>query len=301
MRRRNVITRREENNMAEKKTNGTNRVHKGRTTLAYVVLIILSFLCLFFFYVLLVNATRNHFQIQKGFSFIPGKSLMRNLKAVLNDANIPVLSGIKNSLIVSVCTAALSTYFSAMTAYGLYAYDFKLRKPAFLFILLILVMPTQVSALGFVDQMSRMRLRNSFIPLIVPSIASPVVFFFIKQYMDSVLPIELVEAARIDGAHEFRIFNQIVLPLMKPAIAVQAIFTFVSSWNNYFIPSLIINRDSKKTLPILIAQLRSADFLKFDMGKVYMMLGCAILPVIIVYLCLSKFIVRGVTLGGVKG
>ena len=78
--------------MAEKKTNGTNRVHKGRTTLAYVVLIILSFLCLFFFYVLLVNATRNHFQIQKGFSFVPGKSLVRNLKAVLNDANIPVLS-----------------------------------------------------------------------------------------------------------------------------------------------------------------------------------------------------------------
>ena len=121
MRRRNIITRREENNMAEKKTNGTNRVHKGRTTLAYVVLIILSFLCLFFFYVLLVNATRNHFQIQKGFSFVPGKSLVRNLKAVLNDANIPVVSGIKNSLIVSVCTAALSTYFSAMTAYGLYA------------------------------------------------------------------------------------------------------------------------------------------------------------------------------------
>ena len=119
--------------------------------------------------------------------------------------------------------------------------------------------------------------------------------------MDSVLPMELVEAARIDGAHEFRIFNQIVLPLMKPAIAVQAIFTFVSSWNNYFIPSLLLNKDSKNTLPILIAQLRSADFLKFDMGKVYMMLGCAILPVIIVYLCLSKFIVRGVTLGGVKG
>ena len=109
------------------------------------------------------------------------------------------------------------------------------------------------------------------------------------------------EAARIDGAHEFRIFNQIVLPLMKPAIAVQAIFTFVASWNNYFIPSLLLNKDSKKTLPILIAQLRSADFLKFDMGKVYMMLGFAILPVIVVYLCLSKFIVRGVTLGGVKG
>ena len=287
--------------MAEKKTNGTNRVHKGRTTLAYVVLIILSFLCLFFFYVLLVNATRNHFQIQKGFSFIPGKYLMRNLKAVLNDANIPVLSGIKNSLIVSVCTAALSTYFSAMTAYGLYAYDFKLRKPAFLFILLILVMPTQVSALGFVNLITKMDLMDSLVPLFLPSIAAPAVFYFMYSYMQSSLPLELIEAARIDGSGEFHTFNKIVIPIMKPAMAVQAIFTFVSSWNNYFTPALILHNDKMKTLPILIAQLRSADFLKFDMGQVYVTIAFSIFPVIVVYLILSKFIVQGVAMGSVKG
>lgn len=270
-------------------------------TLCYMLLILLSILCLFSFYVLVINTTRSHPDIQKGFSLLPGRSFLNNLKNLLKDANLPVLSGMFNSLVVAGGSALLSVYFSALTAYAIHAYNFRFKNLAFTIIMVIMMVPTQVSALGFVDQMSRMRLMNSFIPLIVLSIASPVVFFFIKQYMDSVLPIELVEAARIDGAHEFRIFNQIVLPLMKPAIAVQAIFTFVSSWNNYFIPSLIINRDSKKTLPILIAQLRSADFLKFDMGKVYMMLGCAILPVIIVYLCLSKFIVRGVTLGGVKG
>ena len=270
-------------------------------TLCYIVLILLSILCLFSFYVLVINTTRSHPDIQKGFSLLPGRSFLNNLKNLLKDANLPVLSGMFNSLVVAGGSALLSVYFSALTAYAIHAYNFRFKNLAFTIIMVIMMVPTQVSVLGFVDQMSKMRLMNSFIPLIVPSIASPVVFFFIKQYMDSVLPIELVEAARIDGAHEFRIFNQIVLPLMKPAIAVQAIFTFVSSWNNYFIPSLIINRDSKKTLPILIAQLRSADFLKFDMGKVYMMLGCAILPVIIVYLCLSKFIVRGVTLGGVKG
>lgn len=286
--------------MAEKKTNRTNRVHKGRTTLAYVVLIILSFLCLFFFYVLLVNATRNHFQIQKGFSFVLGKSLVRNLKAVLNDANIPVLSGIKNSLIVSVCTAALSTYFSAMTAYGLYAYDFKLRKPAFLFILLILVMPTQVSALGFVNLITKMDLMDSLVPLFLPSIAAPAVFYFMYSYMQSSLPLELIEAARIDGSGEFHTFNKIVIPIMKPAMAVQAIFAFVQAWNNYFLPGLILSSNEKKTLPILIASLRSADFLKFDMGKVYMLVAIAIVPIIIVYILLSKYIVAGVTLGGVK-
>ena len=270
-------------------------------TLCYIVLILLAILCLFSFYVLVINTTRSHPDIQKGFSLLPGRSFFNNLKNLLGDANLPVLSGMFNSLVVAGGSALLSVYFSALTAYAIHAYNFRFKNLAFTIIMVIMMVPTQVSALGFVDQMSRMRLMNSFIPLIVPSIASPVVFFFIKQYMDSVLPIELVEAARIDGAHEFRIFNQIVLPLMKPAIAVQAIFTFVSSWNNYFIPSLLLNKDNKKTLPILIAQLRSADFLKFDMGKVYMMLGCAILPVIIVYLCLSKFIVRGVTLGGVKG
>ena len=270
-------------------------------TVCYIVLILLSILCLFSFYVLLINTTRSHPDIQKGFSLIPGKSLLVNRKNLLTDKQLPVLSGMANSLLVASGTAIFSVYFSALTAYAIHAYNFRFKKLAFTFIMIIMMVPTQVSALGFIKQMSDMHLMNSFIPLVVPSIASPVVFFFIKQYMDSVLPIELVEAARIDGAHEFRIFNQIVLPLMKPAIAVQAIFTFVASWNNYFIPSLLLNKDSKKTLPILIAQLRSADFLKFDMGKVYMMLGFAILPVIVVYLCLSKFIVRGVTLGGVKG
>ena len=266
-----------------------------------LVLGLLCFLCLFFFYILLINATRTHFEIQKGFSFLPGRSLMTNLKNVLSDANIPVLTGVRNSLIVSGCSAALSVYFSALTAYGIYAYNFRFKKAAFAIILLIMTMPTQVSALGFLQLITKMGLKNSFIPLIIPSIAAPAVFFFMKQYLDASLPMEIVEAARIDGAGEFYTFNKIVLPIMKPALAVQAIFSFVASWNNYFIPALVLDTADKKTLPILIAQLRSADFLKFDMGKVYMLVAIAILPVIIVYLLLSKFIVRGVALGGVKG
>ena len=267
----------------------------------YLLLVILSVLCLFSFYILIINTTRSHPDIQKGFSLIPGKSFLVNLNNLLNNAQLPVLSGLLNSLIISTISAALATYFSTLTAFAIHAYDFKFKKYAFGFIMMIMMIPTQVSALGFVKLMSDMGLMNSFIPLTVPTIASPVIFFFMKQYMQSAMPMDLVEAARIDGAREFRIFNQIVLPIMKPAIAVQAIFTFVSSWNNYFIPALLLNKDSKKTLPILIAQLRSADFLKFDMGQVYMLIALAILPVIIVYLFLSKNIVRGITLGSVKG
>ncbi len=273
---------------------------KVRKVLVYLILALLSFLCLFFFYILIINSTRNHFQIQKGFAFLPGSSFGQNMTNVLNDANIPVLLGVRNSLIVSVLSAVLATYFSALTAYGLYVYQFRFRKAAFVFIMLIMTMPTQVSALGFLNLITKMNLSDSLIPLFLPSIAAPAVFYFMYSYMESNLPMDLVEAARVDGSGEFRTFNSIVLPLMKPAIAVQAIFTFVTSWNNYFLPALVISSNDKKTLPILIASLRSADFLKFDMGKVYMLITIAIIPIIIVYILLSRFIVEGIALGGVK-
>ena len=273
---------------------------RGRSILAHTVLILLSFMCLFFFYVLIINATRSHAELQKGFSALPGKYFFTNLKNVANDGSFPMFRGILNSLIVSGCSAALCTYFSALTAYGLYAYDFKGKKVAFTFIMAILVMPTQVTAMGFLKLVTNMGMYDSLLPLIIPSSASPAVFYFMYSYLQSSLPISLVEAARIDGSGEFKTFNHIVLPIMKPAIAVQAIFTFVGSWNNYFVPALIIQSKNKMTVPILIATLRGADYMNFDMGKIYMMITVAIVPIIIVYLLLSKYIIAGVTLGGVK-
>ena len=271
-----------------------------RSIVAHVVLIILSFMCLFFFYVLIVNASHSHAELQKGFSALPGKYFWKNLMNVANDGSFPMFRGILNSIIVSGCSAVLCTYFSSLTAYGLYAYDFKARNVAFTFIMAILVMPTQVTAMGFLRLITKMGLYDSLLPLIIPSVASPAVFYFMYSYLQSSLPMSLVEAARIDGSGEFRTFNSIVLPIMKPAIAVQAIFTFVGYWNNYFVPALVIQSKSKMTVPILIATLRGADYMNFDMGKIYMMITVAIVPIIIVYLLLSKFIIAGVTLGGVK-
>ena len=274
---------------------------KTRRVISYVVLVIVTIMCLFWFYVLFVNSTRSHADLTKGFSALPSTNALKNVNSLLHSSNIPILSGLLNSVIVAAFTALLSTYFSTMTAYAIHAYEFKLKKFMFTFILGIMMIPTQVTALGFIQLMRKMHLMNSFIPLIIPAIAAPAVFFYMKQYMESTLPLELLEAARIDGAGEFRTFNQIALPLMKPAIAVQAIFSFVVSWNNYFTPALILTDDNKKTLPILIATLRSADYLKFDMGQVYMMITFSILPVIIVYLILSKNIVSGLAVGAVKG
>ncbi len=284
--------------IAGQKENGAS-VH-ARRVIAYIVLILVTILCLFWFYVLFINATRSNSELKRGFSAFPGASLIENLINLKNGTQ-PVLSGMINSFIIALGSAALATYFSTMTAFAIHAYEFRFKKFMFTFILMIMMIPTQITALGFLQLIGNMGLDDSFIPLIVPSVASPAVFFYMKQYMDSTLPLSLIEAARIDGAGEFRTFNQIVIPLMKPAIAVQAIFSFVFSWNNYFVPALVLHTDSKKTLPILIAQLRSADWLKFDMGVVYAMIAFSIFPVIVVYLILSRSIVGGVTLGGVKG
>ena len=264
------------------------------------ILVFLTVLCLFSFVMMIVNSSRSNAQLQGGFTLMWGGHFLDNLRNAWTDASINIPRGMLNSFIIAACCAILTTYFSALTAYGLYAYEFKLKRPAFIFIMLILVMPTQVSALGFIRLITGMGLMNTLWPLFLPSVAAPAVFYFMYSYMQSSLPLELVEAARIDGSNEFRTFNRIVLPIMKPAIAVQAIFTFVTTWNNFFIPALVITDNSKKTLPILIAALRSADFMKFDMGKVYMVILLAILPVIIVYILLSRYIIAGVTLGGVK-
>ena len=274
---------------------------KLRRIVAYVTLILLVLLCLFPFYVLFMNSTRAHAEVLRGFSFLPGSSMVNNFRNVINNPNMPVIRATLNSTFLAVATVLMVLYFSTLTAFGIHAYNFKLKKFAFVFILLVMMLPVQLSALGFIRLIEGMNLRNSFIPFILPAAASPVTFFFMIQYMKSTLSVEIIEAARIDGSHEFMTFNRIVLPLMKPALAVQAIFTFVGTWNSFFMPALLLDDPDMHTLPILISRLRGADFLNFDLGQVYMLIGLSILPVVIAYLILSKYIVAGVSLGGVKG
>lgn len=288
-----------------KKNNADSRSAKISLTvsrgLVYLFLIFMSVLCLFSFYMLIINATRTNADLQGGFRLLPQGNFLANLKNAWTDSSIDIPRGMLNSFVIAVATALLSTYFSALTAYGIYAYDFKLKKAAFTFIMAVMVIPKQVSATGFVQLCYKFGMTNSYIPLILPGIAAPVVFFYMKQYMESVLPLEIVDAARMDGSGEFHTFNRIILPMLKPALAVQLIFTFVESWNNYFLPALLLDKAEMKTVPIMIAQLRAADYSKFDLGKVYMFILLAILPVLIVYMFLSRAIIKGVTAGSVKG
>jgi len=268
--------------------------------IAYFVLILLTVLCLIWFYLLFINATRSHSEITTRVAFLPGKHLMDNLRSLHNSTlNFP--RGMLNSAIVAFSSAILNVYFSMMTAYAIHAYRFKGRNAIHVFILAIMMIPSQVTSLGFYRLMTEVfDFKDSFIPLILPSIAAPVTYFYIVQYMKSNLPMSLIEAARIDGCFEIGILNRIVFPLMKPALAVQLIFAFVASWNNYYMPAMLLTDSKKRTLPILIYSLRAATEKDQNLGFQYVAMALTVLPVIVVYIFFAKNIVGGVSMGSVK-
>ncbi len=281
-----------------------------QSTIRLVVCIIIAIICLLPIYIMVINATRATGDIiNNGISFLPGGSLINNFKTLNDPAaadgayvrSFNMWIGYKNSLIIAICSAALSVFFSGMTAYGLTVYDFRFRGSATTFILAVMMIPMQVVSTGFLQFMVRIGLNDSYIPIIIPSIAAPAVVFYILQYMKSSFPLDIVEAARIDGCGEFRTFIQIALPMLKPAFAVQAIFSFVSSWNNYYTPSMILisNKPEQRTMPMMVTGVLGNDKVS-EFGVNYLVVAISILPVVVVYLCLSKFIVKGVALGGVK-
>ena len=269
-------------------------------TSAYIFCGLLTILSLMPFIIMIVNSTRSTPQIQShAISFIPSKYLLKNYACFAGRDFKPFL-GFKNSLIISVGATVCNIYFSTMTAFALVAYDWKLRKPFFTVIMAVLMIPAQVTSIGFYQFMHNIGWINSYLPLILPSIAAPTTVFFMRQYMIPSLPMEILQSARIDGAGEFSIFNQIVLPVMKPAMATQAIFTFVASWNQLFLPQILLTDKEKYTMPIMVSLL-NGDSYKTEFGAVYLGLLLTVIPILIVYFLLSKHIIAGVALGGVKG
>lgn len=266
----------------------------------YVVCIFLAILSILPFWIMIVNATRSTTEIQQqAVTLIPSSYMMNNLK-ILTGKSFDPITGFLNSLTVSIGATALAVYFSSLTAYAQVAYNWRFKKQFFSFIMAIMMIPAQVTMIGFYQMVYKVGLTNNLSMLILPAIASPSMVFFMRQYLQPTLPMSIVESARIDGAKEFMIFNRIVLPIMKPAIATQAIFSFVASWNNLFTPLILLTNSDKYTMPVMVSLLRG-DIYKTEFGSIYLGLTLTVLPLIIVYLLLSKYIIAGVALGGVKG
>ncbi|MBO5265063.1 MAG: carbohydrate ABC transporter permease [Ruminococcus sp.] len=266
---------------------------------AYVFCILLAIISLLPFVIMIINSTRSTTQIQQhAISLVPSTHLLENFK-VLTGKTFDPIKGFINSMIISCGATICTVYFSTMTAYALVAYDWRLRKPFFTMIMCVLMIPAQVTTIGFYQFMYSIGMTNNFLALILPAIASPTTVFFMRQFMIPSLPMEILQSARIDGAGEFRIFNQIVLPMMKPAMATQAIFAFVSSWNNLFLPLILLTKNDKYTMPIMVSLL-NGDIYKTEYGAVYLGLLLTVLPLFVIYFLLSKYIIAGVALGGVK-
>ena len=279
----------------------TNTVSKAvYKTIIFLICIFLAILSLFPFVVMIVNSTRSTYQIQQqAVSLLPSSYFLNNLKILLGKSFNPLV-GFRNSLIISVGTTVCSLYFSTLTAYAIVMYDWKLKNAFFSFIMAIMMIPAQITIIGFVQMVYKIHMTNNFLMLILPAIAAPSLVFFMRQYMKPAIPPSLIESARIDGSNEFYTFNVIALPIMKPAIATQAIFCFVTSWNDLFRPLTVLTRQENYTLPIMVSLLKG-DIYKTEYGCVYLGLTLTALPPIIVYLLLSKYIVAGVAMGSVKG
>ena len=264
----------------------------------YGFMIVFGLIAVVPIWLMLINATRSTAQINEGISLFPSVYAMANWK-ILTGRGFKLALGFKNSLTISMFVTLFSVYFSSLVAYGIHVYRFKGRQILWNLIMMLIMLPASLSFIGFVQFMSKAHLMNSYIPLIIPSIASAATVLFMKQYMDSVLSFELIEAARIDGAGEFGIFNGIILPVLKPALATQAIFAFVGSWNNFMTPFVLLSSTEKYTLPMLVQMLRG-DIYRTEYGGIYLGIAVSLIPIIIFYAFMSRYIISGLTLGSVK-
>jgi multiple sugar transport system permease protein len=264
----------------------------------YLFLVILLVITLVPVWLLLVNATRSTTQIQQGISFIPSHYIVSNYQILLSKGlNLPL--GFLNSFTIAASVTVLTVYFSMLTAYGIVVYNFKGKKILYNSILVLVMIPMQLSIIGFYQYMSKIGLADNYLSLILPSIASAGAVFFSKQYLESIVIYDLVDAGRIDGCSELGIFHRIMLPIAAPGAFTLGIFSFVGAWNNFFNAFILITSRDKYTLPMLVQTLRG-DVYRHEYGAIYLGLAATVVPIIIVYFIFSKYIVNGISLGAVK-
>lgn len=267
-------------------------------TFVYLVLILATVTALFPYLWTFLAATRTNAQVFNfDYTFKLGSNIVRNYHDLLE--SIPIWSNLGSSLFIAVVYTFLILIIDAMAGYGFSQYEFKGRDTLFVVILAAMMIPVQVLMVPLYIQFSKMQLVNSLWSVVLAGLPGAFGVFLMRQSMME-FPRDLIEAARIDGAGEGRIFAQIVLPTMRPALTSLGILSFVNQWGNYYVPLILINDGKKNTVPVAMALLSQPNF---DINYGALMLGAcmAVVPIVIFFLLFQKNFIDGMMAGAVKG
>lgn len=265
-------------------------------TLMYAFLILLLLLSIIPFYLVVINSTHSSFDIVTSLNLGIGGYLGENYATMQSHVNI--WRGFANSLCIAIPFTVFTGYFGALTAYGFAKYKFKGKSFLFAVVLASMMLPSQLSIIGFYQLNLKLRLLNSYLPFILPGVANASVVFFLRGIIEQSIPDSMLEAARIEGCSEIGIFNRLVLPCVSPGVATMCIFNFVSSWNNYMGPLIIMTDSKKYTMPVMIAMVKGLYLTNY--GAMYLAIAISIVPIVLVYCFCSKYIINGLTVGADK-
>ncbi len=263
--------------------------------LLYVILLIGGLAMIFPFVWMVISSLKSASEIYT-LSLIPQNPSLANYQEVLN--NTSFVRWFANSLIVALITTASVAFFDSLVGYVLATYRFPGRQLIFLLILSTLMVPTEMLVIPWYVMSINMGWTNSYWGIMFPGLISAFGIFLMRQFFLGV-PNDLIDAARLDGFGEFRIFWKIALPLVKPALAALCIFAFLGNWNAYIWPLIVVRSDEMRTLPVGIA------FFSSESGSAFHLImaaaAMATIPVIIVFLIFQRQIIKGIALTGVKG
>lgn len=268
-----------------------------RTTLGsmvtWLLLAIGALISVFPFFWMAVGMTLKPNDVVRGI-IVPGSQLMVNIGKATKNYNMPLF--FFNSMLIAVVTVGSGIAVNAMAAFGFEKYRSKSREWIFALFLLTLIIPQIAVVIPLFKLIAYFKLLDSHLAIILPSIMSVFIIFFLRQNF-RMFPTEIIEAARVDGAGEFRIFGSIVLPSMRASFVSAGIYMFINQWNNYLWPLMTILTDAKKTLPIAMSSMMKAYTIEY--GGLMVIVCISIMPVLILFLAMQKQFVAGL-LGSVK-
>lgn len=261
-----------------------------------IILFLISVISLIPFWLMFSMSTYKSEMIFQNNPLIPSDYFVENLKTIFASNFV---QSYLNSFIISASVMILSVIICAMAGYAMNVYEFRAKKLVNMFIMMTMMVPTQIGIIGYMIEMRNMKINNTLLPMIFVWLASGLGAYWMVSFIKGALPLELVESARIDGATEPKIFCGIVIPCIKPGILTLCLLQFLWSWNSYMYPLVFVNKAENYTIPIFVKSLASAY--RTDYGAQLAGLTLSTIPVLILFICGSKSFIKGITAGAVKG